>query len=443
MHIIDDSKECELETTRNNKGYRRYKRGAFKRDACTSCGICFANCPSIHLSVPDAKKAIDELAKMLENIDGLDGPAGKILAGCTTCMACNVACPNDCRPTNLIQDIWYAAYKKGGLPIRAEYFVHHNPVNYRTYVIEHLPDQERRLVESWKNLAPVDEILYPGCTILTMPYLLLAKRDGGLVPSKLFEGMVARGSIDNCCGETYFRSGLFDVVEQVAKRATHYFRDILKVKKVVCICNACGDVFANILPQFGAELENIEFVPYIKVLHDKLKSGELPIVKSFKGKTITIQEACHAKIYEENYYDYPRNILKMLGFEIIEAKQYGDSNICCGIGYGFSRASSYSKLAIIKGSTSCLKNAVSTKADIACTYCAGCQAMLSVAKLFRWTRKPVYYITELVQLAIGEVPVGRHGPTARSYNAGANLKQKRGKQMFFVPDISSLPHSKF
>ncbi len=203
-------------------------------------------------------------------------------------------------------------------------------------------------------------------------------------------------------------------------------------------------MIAKILPQFGADTKGIEVVPLIKVLHDKLRSGELKVVKRLDGKTVTIQEPCHAKIYETGYYDYPRAILKMLGFEIIEAKHAGDSNLCCGVGYGFSRASSYSKGAIIKGSTSCLKNATSTGADMVCTYCAGCQDMFSVIKCINWwTRKPVWYISELIQHAIGEVPVRRHGTTGRTILAGSFLKQQRGKEMFFVPDVSDLPHSKF
>jgi len=397
----------------------------------------------VHLPIDEAKVAISTLVTYHGNGNDLAGPARMVLASCTTCMACNVACPNDCRPTNLIQGIWHEAYEKEGLPIRAKYFVHHEPVNFHSHVLDHLPEKEQAMVESWRSLDPVDEILYPGCSGVNMPYLMLAKQGGGTVPSRLFDGMVVRGSIDNCCGETYFRAGLFDTVEQVARRMTRYLRDLLKVKRVMCICNACGDMIANILPQFGADTKGIEVVPLIKYLHDKLRSGALKVVKRFDGKTITIQESCHAKIYEAGFYDYPRAILKMLGFEILEARHAGDTNLCCGIGYGFSRASSYSKMAIIKGSTSCLKNATSTGADMVCTYCGGCQEMFSVVKNLYWTRKPVWYITELIQLAIGEEPVRRHGATGRAVLAGSFRKQQRGKETFFVPDVSDLPHSKY
>ncbi len=428
---------------KDKRGFRRYERGSFKADQCIKCGICFNSCPVVHLPIEEAKVAISGLAACLGGIRDLAKPARKVLASCTTCMACNVSCPNGCMPTNLIQEIWHEAYKKEGLPIRAKFFVHHEPVNFRTHVIDRLPDKEKAMVESWRSLEPVSEILYPGCSVVTMPYLMLAKQGNGTVPSRLFDGMAVRGSIDNCCGETYFRSGLFDVVEQVARRVTRYFRDILKVKRVTCVCNACADMIANILPQFGADTRGIEVVPYIKVLHDKLRLGELHVVKHFDGKTVTIQEACHTKIYEPGYYDYPRAILKLLGFEIVEAKHSGDANLCCGIGYGFSRASSYSKGSIIKGSTSCLKNAVSTGADMVCTYCAGCQEMFSVVRNFYWTRKPTLYITELVQEAIGEVPVRRHGATGRTFLAGSFQKQQRGKETFFVPDVNGLPHSRF
>ena len=380
----------------------------------------------MHLTEGQAKDEIASLIRYLENASYTRTSTEKVLKACTSCFACNLICPEDCRPLNLFLDVWHRKYKQEGLPARARYFLPHSVPNFRTYVMDRFSDEETAAVASWRSIEPADEIFYPGCNLITTPYLTF---------SRLFDGMHIRGALEYCCGEIYFRMGLYDPLERVAQRCTRYFRT-LQVKKVNLLCTAGLNLFTNVLPQFGADFSGIEFVSYLKVLHGKLLSGELPIVRRFDGKTITLQDSCHAKLYEDAYCDWSRRIVELLGFRIVEAEQHTQTSLCCGIGCGFSHAAAYGKRELIAGQRRCMKNACDPGADYIGVYCSGCLEMLSVAKYVSWAPTPVYHVIELIQEAIGEQPARRQRRVAFDFLAGTLRNQERGARRFFVPPLT-------
>jgi Fe-S oxidoreductase len=414
------------QTSKTNEfSFRKYEFKPFDAQKCNECGSCLTDCPVMKLPIDEAIEEIKSLKKYI-SVKGYNKKSTEVvLKKCTSCQTCNLICPNDCRPANLILDIWHEKYIKEGLPMRAKYFMPHAKENFRTFVINKFNDEDKQTIEKWKSMKPVEEFFFPGCNIITTPYLTYGR---------LFSNLDIRGSLDNCCGEMYFRMGLYDSLKQVAKKNTEWLR-ALKAKRVLMLCTAGLNLFTNILPQFGAEFSGIEFIPYMKVIYDKLKSGEFEIVKKFDGKTVTIQESCHAKLYEPHYYDLPRKILELLGFKVIEAENSKQSMLCCGIGSGFSHESSYTKFGIIGGARKCLKNAIDTKADYVCVYCAGCLEMISVGRYFSPTTKPIYHLIELIQEAIGETPKRKQRKIVFDFLEGTILKQKMGKKRFYVEDI--------
>ncbi|HNT89950.1 MAG TPA: (Fe-S)-binding protein, partial [Candidatus Hydrogenedentes bacterium] len=308
----------------------------------------------------------------------------------------------------------------------ARYFLPHSRPNFRTHAIARFADDERAAIEDWQRLDPVDEIFYPGCNVIASPYLTF---------SRLFEGIIIRGGLEYCCGEMYFRMGLYDQVEQVARKLTEYFRK-LGVKRVYGSCTACLNVLSNILPQFGADFGGIEFVSSVKRLHDQLASGALPITHPLDQTTVTVQDPCHAKVCEEEYYEWPRRILEMIGCRIVEAPQNRQTALCCGIGSGFSHGAAYGKRDIIVGQRACAANLRAASAQRIAVYCSGCLQTQSTAKYVSWTREPVYHLIELVQEATGETPARRHRKLAFDLLSGTLFRQEVGKERFFVPPIA-------
>ncbi len=331
----------------------------------------------------------------------LRGEHSKVLRICTSCAACNLFCPYGARPANLILNLWHKIWKEKGLPLYARYFLPHSRPNFRTDVLARLPPAERLAIAEWGKLKPASEFLYPGCNLLMVPYFTF---------SDLFRGMEIRGSLDYCCGEMLFRMGLYEQVEQVASRLTFWFRQ-LRAERVYVLCTACFNMLTNVLPRFGADFSGIEFSHYFGFILQGLSEGKFGPVRPL-GWKVTVQDSCHSRLLGSSFAEIPRKILEIIGVEVRESPHNRENQLCCGIGGGFSPFSAYHPFAILVSTRVTSRDHRRVKADATCVYCAGCLAMLSVARLADPNFRPVVHLLELVQLAIGEKPVRRQDALA-------------------------------
>ncbi len=371
----------------------------FNQDACTLCGECFHQCPVMKLPIDTARAEIRAL------VNGED--TSHVLQKCTSCHSCNVICPENANPANLILQRWYRQYNSNGMPAQARYFMPHADLNFRTFVLDHLPDDEKELVARWDDDSPCEEIFYPGCNFITVPYLTM---------TSLLDGLEIRGALDLCCGEMYYRMGRFDQLREVALKLTAHFKKI-GVKRMYIPCTAGRNLFTSILPRFGGEF-NFEIVHILPWIYEKIRSGELKIANRLE-MTTTIHDSCHAKAFGDGFMDLPRKLLEELGVTVLEQEYIRDMKLCCGIGGGFSDYSNYNPFKITLTANRALKTSHQPGADAVAVYCAGCMQQLSVAQLINPIRNmPVYHLLELVQLAIGETPQRRIRQRARLILAG-------------------------
>ncbi len=408
---------------------RVYERRPFDRERCTLCGECFHRCPVMGLPLDRARR---EMERMLA---GEDSP---VLRACTSCLACTLFCPEDCRPPNLVLEHWHEAYQREGLPARAAYFLPHARPNFRTDIVARLPADERAAVTCWRQEVPTREFLYSGCNLLTTPYLTF---------SRLFEGIEIRGGLDYCCGEMLFRMGLYEAVEQVARRLSHWFRR-LGAERVYLVCTAGLNMLRHVLPQFGADFSGIEFLPYLQVVLDRLEGGDLSPVRPL-DLTVTIQDSCHARVVEPGFADLPRRVLDAIGVEVQEAPHHRDQQLCCGIGGGFAHASAFHPVDLLLSARTTSRDHRRSPADgqgvrpsATCVYCSGCLEMMSVARFVDPNRRPIFHLLELVQMAIGETPRRRQGPVARQFISGTVRRQfphLLSRQRFWLPDLPVEP----
>lgn len=402
--------------------YRTYSRQAFDRSRCNGCGECLRRCPVMALPQDRAQ------AEMVRLLDGRPSP---VLRRCTSCLACNLVCPEDCRPGNLILDRWHEDYLREGLPARAAYFLPHGRPNFRTYILDRLPRDEREAVARWREDRPAREFLFAGCNLITTPYLTF---------SRLFDGMEIRGGLDYCCGEMLFRMGLYEAVEQVARRLTRWFQ-ALRSRRVFLVCTAGLNMLRHVLPQFGADFSGIEFVSFQQHLLERLQSGDLGPVRPLY-RTVTVQDSCHARSVEPEFAALPRRILDTVGVQVREAPHRGNEQLCCGIGGGFSHASAYHPAGLLLSARATSRDHRRSPADGTCVYCSGCLEMMSVARLADPNRRPVFHLLELVQLALGETPRRRQGTLTRQFMLGTMRSQfprLLDPRRFWLPDLPEIP----
>ncbi len=410
--------------------YRPYTRAPFDFARCTGCGECFQQCPVMHLPPAQAKDEIERLCD--ETAAGpRPGRPSVVLRRCTSCLACNQICPEDCRPANLILDLWHEAYLREGLPARAAWFLPHARPNFRTYILDRLPQEERETVAGWRNNGPAREFLYPGCNLITTPYL---------TSSRLFEGMEIRGGLDYCCGEMLFRMGLYEAVEQVARRLTLWFRR-LGAERVTLMCTAGLNLLGNILPQFGADFAGIEFIPFQQAILERLRGGNLGPIRPL-NRTVTVQDSCHTRTLAPGFASLPRQLLEAIGAQVQEAPNSREDQLCCGIGGGFSHTSAYDPFNLLLSARRTSLDHRRVPADATCVYCSGCLEMMSVARFADPNRRPVLHLLELVQEAIGETPRRRQATLARQFLAGAircQFPTLLSKDRFWLSEIAPEP----
>ncbi len=389
----------------------------FNKEACNLCGECFQHCPIMDFS---KEESIEEMKRLQA------GEKTKIiLTECQSCFTCNFYCPENAHPASLILQRWNEQYKKEGLKKRGKFYMtlHPHYPNFRSYVMERLPEQTKDLLKGWASLEPLkgDTLTYPGCNIITFAELAQAS---------FFEGLEIRGRLEYCCGETLFRTGYKDELFQVTKRLDKWF-NTLKPKKLLVLCTAGTNVFKNVLPHYGLTYKFDEIKSYVQYLWEKIESGEIQIKKKL-NMTVTIQDSCYSKMFGEDYMDLPRKILERIGVNIVEIDACRENMRCCGIGAGFSVDTAYQPFKIKTSTVRNFKDFKKTKADAVCVYCAGCLATFESAKKLYFKKLKVYHIIELIQMAMEEKP-----------SLTKKTKKKRAKHFFWgvmkkqVPKIPS------
>ncbi|MHA1234311.1 MAG: 4Fe-4S dicluster domain-containing protein [Promethearchaeota archaeon] len=269
----------------------------FNEEACTLCGECFHNCPVMGLSI---EEAIEEMKKLIAG-----NKTKRVLKECQSCHSCNVICPENAHPAELILQRWNEKYKKEGLRIRGKYYMtlYPNYPNFRSYVMDHMPKKTQELVKSWADLSPLkgDTLTYPGCNIIT--YAELTK-------ASFFNDLEIRGRLEYCCGETLFRTGYEDELFQVTKRLDKWF-NILKPKNLLVLCTAGTNVFKNVLPHYGLTYKFDSIKSYIQYLWEKIENCEIQIINKL-DMTVSIQDSCYSKMFGDDYMDLPRKILEAI-----------------------------------------------------------------------------------------------------------------------------------
>ena len=370
-------------------------KGGFRESDCDLCGLCFHKCPVLNLPLDIAKQEIQSLIE--------SGKSKRVLNSCTSCMACNHYCPNNCNPHALILAKWNERYLKKGLPIRAKLALPYHFPNIYSININKLPKDEKALTDqwelNWKDPKGAETVLYTGCNVLIQPFLL---------ESKIYKDLTIFGSPKLCCGEPLYRMGCLDAAKVVAQYLKEQF-EAMKFKKMIVACLAGYNLFKYVYNEVHNVKFNFEIVSIIDWLWERIKSGEIEVTPL--NKTAIIHDNCWPKANGNHFFDRIRDILDYLGVEVIEPKHTRENALCCGIGAAASRYSLYYSF---KSARDRLKELNRKKVDFIIDYCGGCNWFLSVAKKTMIFKLPIYHICELVQKGIGEELKHRTNKRART-----------------------------
>lgn len=320
-------------------------------DGCTRCGRCQDSCPAFLSEKPlSPKKIIQDLksnllqtSEVLSEKTSESGDKRPALIGqsitedelwaCTTCYACQEACPVFVEQVPTVVDMRrHLVLMEAKFPQEVTQVFRNMETNYNPWAIGFATRADWAKDLGVKTLAEdknVDILYWVGCSgsfddrnkKISVAMVRILQKAG------INFGIL--GTEEYCCGETARRIGN----EYLAQILIQQNIEILKkygVKKILTTCPHGYNSFKNEYPLFGAEFEVIHHTEFIWNL---IKSGKLKIKKEIKDKLV-YHDSCYLGRYND-IYDSPREVLaKVAQSDIAEMERRRNKAFCCGAGGG-------------------------------------------------------------------------------------------------------------
>jgi Fe-S oxidoreductase len=384
-------------------------------DACTRCGRCQEVCPAYLSGKPlSPKKLIQELkahlveqslapldAKGAEQPGSEDGSPALIgdvvtedeLWACTTCGACEDACPVFVEPISKI------------IAMRRNLVLEQGKI-CSTVMASLRSTQDRGCPWKGASAARTDWasdmsvkilsenghtklLFWVGCTEAVLEQTMNIP----IAMAKILEvagvNIGFLGYEESCCGHFARRLGDEYLFQCLAKENI----EILKrynVERIVTACPHCYHSLKYEYPQFGGEFD---VVHHTELLLELVNEGKLRFSQEL-NKTVAYQDPCYLGRYH-NIYEAPRKLLAAIpGVKVVEMTPCRSESLCCGAGGGRMWIEEEPDQRVNRLRS---QDAIATGADIIVTSCPYCLQMLQDGIAGLELEKPVEVI-ELVEL---------------------------------------------
>ena len=233
-----------------------------------------------------------------------------------------------------------------------------------------------------------DTLLWIGCTS-SFRTIEVAKAAYAAL-KKLNVPFTYLGSEEGCCGSIFLRTGMSEVVEQLAARNMAQFKE-LRVQRLVTPCAGCYRTFSLDYPQLIEDLpmEVLHISQLFEELLPKADLSPLPL-------KVAYHDPCHLARHC-GVYDAPRNALAEIpGLQLVELPLNREKALCCGAGGGVRAA--YPEVAL-ELARQILEEAARAGAEALASSCPFCLLNLREASRSLNGIK-IYDITELVYASL-------------------------------------------
>ena len=387
-------------------------------DACTRCGRCQEVCPSYLTAKPlSPKKLIQELkAHLAEQGSALlrgkgdgehsqEGACPALVDGvvtedelwaCTTCAACEEACPVFVEPISKIiamrRNLVLEQGKIAGSAMSSLRSIQDRGHPWKGAMASRMDWTSGLHVKPLSSNGAAGILFWVGCTA--------AVQERGMnIPASLVKILSTAGvnvgllgHEESCCGHFARRLGDEYLFQCQAKQNIETLQRY-NVKKIVTICPHCYHTLKDEYPQFGGEFEVVHHTELILQL---ITEGKLKFSEEL-NKVVAYQDPCYLGRYH-GIYEAPRKILAAIpGVKVVEMAGCRSESLCCGAGGGrmWMEEEPSQRVSGLR-----MKDALATKADILITACPFCMQMFEDAA--KGLEKPmeVLDLVELLERAV-------------------------------------------
>jgi len=363
-------------------------------DNCTECGRCTNVCPAFRAGKPlSPRKVIMDLRDHVQSErsailkarrTGGDLHESEPLAGnvvpaetlwaCTTCRACEEACPVGIEHVSLIVQLRRnLAMEQADVPTGVADAL--QSLESRQHPFRGAPaDREKwhegLAVRHLSELGSADEIefvYWVGCAVVSNPRIQEVARAFARTLTAAGVGFAILGREETCCGEPARRTGNEFHFDQLAQGNLELLRRY-RVRRVVTHCAHCFQTLKRDYAQLGLELEVLH---HSELLDQLLRAGRLQL-NDLPGETVTFHDPCYLGRYN-GVFDAPRSVLDRVGLRRLEMVESGPRAMCCGAGGGhaFFQDAKGGKVNLIRA-----EQAAATGATTVATACPFCLPML-------------------------------------------------------------------
>ena len=358
-------------------------------DACTRCGRCQDVCPAYlsgkalnpkqviqdlktHLyevyPIPLVRKPIESRQDMITEVI-----TEEVLWDCTTCRACQEACPIYIEHVDKIIDmrrnlaLERSQFPEAALDALKSLETRGHPWRGTTAT---RTDWAAGLgVKVLSEDSNIDILYWVGCTAALDDRNMRVSAATAKILQAAGVNFGILGAEESCCGDPARRMGneyLFQTLcEDNIKLLKGY-----NVKKILTTCPHGFHVFKNEYPQFGG---NFEVVHHTQFIADLIRDGKLKLGNLVGDKAVTYHDSCYLGRYND-IYQAPRDILKAIGgINQVEMGRCGSGSFCCGAGGGhcWMVEDPGKRVNVIR-----TEDVIEAKADLVATACPFCLIML-------------------------------------------------------------------